>query len=113
LQQPGENAFGEHFNAGFAAHLAFEAHPVAGRGPEGFAQQRRQARRHGPGRQPPGLQHEDLAAGQPGFVEQVDREHGALAGAGRGLQNDGVLPPQGAFHVFENFQDGKRHFNDN
>ena len=64
-------------DARFQAHAV--AHGFAGR----FAQRRRHARRHRARREPARLEHHDLAAAQPRFIEQRNRNNGALAGAGR------------------------------
>ena len=72
-----------------AAHARFEAHAVADGFARRFAERARHARRDRARREPPRLEHHDLAAAQPRFIEQRNRNNGALARAGRRF-HDGI-----------------------
>ena len=52
-----------------------------------------------------GLQHQDPEPRQPGLIEQGQRDHGGLAGAGRGLQYQLVAPAQLLPEFTENLAD--------
>ncbi len=94
LQHAGEDAFGDHLDAGARTDLRFEADAVADRlaglftacaGHEVRGRARGDAAR---------LQHQQLAACKPGRVQQGRRHARGLAGAGRGLQHQTRLPGQ-------------------
>jgi hypothetical protein len=91
LQQSGEQAFGNDFNACACGHLPVEAHAVAHGLAHGLAEGGGHAYGHGARGEPPRFQHEDAAVAAPRGVEERQRHHGALAGAGRGLENDGRM----------------------
>ena len=91
LQQSGEQAFGNDFNACACGHLPVEAHAVAHGLAHGLAERGGHAHRHGARGEPPRFQHEDTAVTAPRGVEQRQRHHGTLAGAGRGLKHDGRI----------------------
>ena len=56
-----------------------------------LAQQLRQALGNSFGRQALELQHDDLLASQPGFVQDSQRQQGAFTGSGRGIDDKRVL----------------------
>ncbi|MFO1061193.1 MAG: hypothetical protein U1E53_30030 [Dongiaceae bacterium] len=87
LQQPGQDALGQHLDAGARADAAVEPDAVADRLAHRLAAQRRHPPGGGARRQPPRLQHQDAPPGDPGLVEQGRRHGGGLAGAGRRLQH--------------------------
>ncbi len=79
----GENAFGDHENAGFRARLALETRAQAHRLAQGLTQQARHAR-GGPARgDAPRFEHEDGAISAPRRIEQVERHARRLARTGR------------------------------
>jgi len=49
----------------------------------------------GPGRQPPGFQHDDFFILQPGPVLEGQGDQGGLAGPGRGLDQGPLFDVQG------------------
>jgi len=67
---------------------AFEADLVADRGADLFAERLGHAGGDGAGGDAARFEHEDAAAAHERFVEQGEGEGGALAGAGRCLQQD-------------------------
>lgn len=87
LQAPGEDAFGDHFDAGTRADLAVQANAVT----DGFAH--RLAQFAGQpfgcraGSQPARFEHQDALAGQPRLIEQGQWHAGGLAGARRCLEH--------------------------
>ncbi len=87
LQTTGENAFGDHLDAGPGADLAVEANAIAHRLPDLFPQLAGQPLGRRPRRQPPRFEHQDALPGQPAFIQQRQRHAGGLAGAGRCLQH--------------------------
>jgi len=87
LQTTGENAFGDHLDAGPGADLAVEANAIAHRFPDLFPQLAGQPLGSRPRRQPPRFEHQDALPGQPAFIQQRQRHAGGLAGAGRCLQH--------------------------
>jgi hypothetical protein len=86
---------------------ALEAHRVADGLAHGFAQQLRDAGGGGPGGEAARLQHQDALAGEPGRVEQPERDERGLAGAGRGLQHAGAVPGEGVLDSRDDVGDGE------
>ena len=87
LQQARKQAFGDDLDTCACGHLAVEAHAVPNGLAHGLAKGRGHAYSHGARSQPPGLQHQDAAVAAPRGIEERQRHHGALAGAGRGLEH--------------------------
>ncbi len=87
LEHPGQDALGDHLDAGARGHLVLEADAVAHGLARRFAalpgHERGGAARGDPAR----LQHHDAAALQPRRLQQRRRHLGGLAGAGRGFQH--------------------------
>ena len=87
LQPPGEHALGHHLDACSGPDDAL----VAGRVPDGvtdvLAEQRSHAAGRGSGGETPWFEQQDATAGQPGLVEQADRDDRRLAGAWWGHQD--------------------------
>lgn len=86
LEQPGQNPFGHHLDAGLRPDLRVEPHAIADGVPGSFIERRRHALGRGPGGEAPGLQHEELPALKPGSIQQRQRHTGGLAGARWGSQ---------------------------
>ncbi len=87
LDQPGQDAFGDDFDAGARGGLVLEADAISHRLANRLAQLARHELRRAAGRHAARLQHHDLAAGQPRRVQQRQRHLGGLAGAGRRFQH--------------------------
>ena len=94
LDQPREDAFGDHLDLRGCRHLRFEADAVAHRAPDGFAQLLRHETGGGPRSDTARLEHQDLAPGPPRCVEQGQWHLRGLAGAGRRLEHDARLRGQ-------------------
>jgi hypothetical protein len=86
-QAAGQDTLGNHLDAGGGADPAFHTHPVADGPADILTQQFRHAPRRHARRQPPGLQHQYLAAAQPVLAQQRQRNQRRLAGPGRGLED--------------------------
>ena len=86
LQHAGEDALGDHLDAGARGNLVLEADAVA----DGLADRFAELPGHELGGAARGdaarLQHQNAAALQPGRIEQRQRHLGGLAGAGRGFE---------------------------
>jgi hypothetical protein len=89
LQHAREDSLRDDLDARAFAHASLQAHPIAHSLAGGFAQRRCHARRHGARRESARLEHYDLAASQPRFIQQRYRNNGAFARAGRGF-HDGI-----------------------
>jgi hypothetical protein len=76
LEPAGEDAFGDHLDAGAATRRPIVAGDISHGVPDRLTQQRRHPARRRPGRQAPRLQHQDLAGNG---VEQPQRNHRGLA----------------------------------
>ncbi len=87
LDQPGQDAFGDDFNAGARRCLVLEADAVAHHFADRLAELARHELRRAAGRHAARLQHHDLATGQPWRLQQRQRHLGGLAGAGRRFQH--------------------------
>ena len=95
LQTAGEDALGDHLDAGPRADLAVQADAIAHRLADALAQLAGQALGGGAGGQATRLQHQDRLPGQPGLAEQGQRHAGGLAGTGWRLQHGLVALGQG------------------
>ena len=107
LDHAGEDAFGDHFDAGARRHLRFEADAVA----DGVAGRFAQLFRHEAGGGARGdaarFQHQDAAVAAPGRVQQGQRHLGGLAGAGRGFQHQARMRGQAVEQGRQQFGDGE------
>ena len=83
---PGEHALGEDLDPRAGTDPGLMAHAV----PDGIADLLAQRIRHPPGRCPgrqtPGLEHQDSPAGEPRLVQELERNTGGLAGSGGRLK---------------------------
>ncbi|MNX62926.1 hypothetical protein D3C86_939070 [compost metagenome] len=95
LQTPGEDAFGDHFDAGVGTDLAVEPNAIA----HGFAdllpQLTGQPLRRCTRGQPAGFEHQDGLPGQPRFVEQGQGYAGGFTGTGRCFEHGFVACSEG------------------
>ena len=107
LQLPGEDTLGDHFNPGLLADAGIQPDPVSHSVADLFPQQLRHAASRGAGGHAAGLQHQNLEPCEPGLIEQGQRDHGGLAGAGRGLQYQLVAPAQLLPEFTEDLTDGQ------
>ena len=87
LDHPGQDAFGDHLDAGPRRDLMVKADAVADRLPDPFAALRRHESRRGTRRHPARLQHDDAAPLQPGRIQQRQRHPRGLAGTRRRFQH--------------------------
>ena len=95
LQTAGEDAFGDHFDAGVGADLAVEADAVANGVPDFLAQLAGQPLGGGAGGEATGFEHEDGLPGQPGFIQQGQGHTGGFTGTGRRFQHGFMAIRQG------------------
>lgn len=95
LQATGQDALGDHLDAGIRADLAVEADPVAHSFADLFPQFAGQPFGRRPRRQASWFEHENALSGQPGFVQQGQRHTGGLTGAGRCFEHGLVACRQG------------------
>ena len=92
--EPGEDAFGEDFDAGFSRELRAEADPQAHRLADAFAERPCHPLRGGARGEPARLKHQDASLVlRPLLAGQHQRHARRLAGARRGDQHGRVLPP--------------------
>ena len=87
LQATGEDAFGNHFDAGLGPDLAVQAIAVTDRLPDLLAQLAGQALGRRPGGQAARFKHEDGLSIQPRLIEQCQWHTGGLTGARRRFQH--------------------------
>ena len=87
LQPAREQAFGDDFDARIRPDAALEAHLITHGFADFFAEQARHARRRGACREPARLEDQHALAGEPGLVEQGQRQHRGLARARRGREH--------------------------
>ena len=78
-----EHAFGDDLDPRARRDQALQPHAQADRLADRLAERRGHARRRGARGEPARLEHDDLARGGEGFVEQRQRHARRLAGAGR------------------------------
>ena len=109
LQAAGEDAFGDHLDAGPGRDLAVEPHGVAHRAAHLLAQRLGHAPCRGARRKPARLEHDDLAAVEPGLVEEHQRHARCLAGARLGHEQGRAAAGQGRAELRDDGIDGKRH----
>ena len=95
LQAPGEDAFGDHFDASVGADLAVEPNAITHGFADFLAQFTGQALRCRTRRQPARLEHQDGLPGQPRLVEQGQGHAGGFTGAGRCFEHGFVACRQG------------------
>ena len=95
LQTPGEDAFGDHFNARRGAHFTVEADAVTDGLADLFTQFAGQPFGRGTGSEASGFEHHNLLPRQPRFVEQGQRYTGGFTGAGRCFKHGFVTFSQG------------------
>ena len=105
LQPARENAFGQHLDAGLRRNPAVKANAVTDGLSRRLAEQMRHARTGGTRRQPARLQYQDGATGEPGFIQQRERNVSGLAGAGRRLQHHGLVRGEGLAQRRQDFVD--------
>ena len=106
--EPGEDAFGEDFDAGFPRELRAEAHPQAHRLADAFAERLRHPLRGGARGEPARLEHQDASLVlRPFLAGQHQRHARRLAGARRGDQHGGVLRPQRRGQIRQRGVDGQ------
>ena len=86
LDHPGQDTLGDDFDPGLVGGFAFTPHTVAHGPPDLFTQRVGHTFCGGPGREPSGLQHDDLALGQRG-LEHRERNNRGFTGTGRCLKN--------------------------
>ena len=86
-----EHALGDDLDAGPARHFRAEAHAIADRLADLFAERRRHARSGGARREPARLEHEELHVLRPGLPGEHQRHTRGLAGARRGDQHGRVM----------------------
>jgi hypothetical protein len=91
----GEDAFGDHFDAGVGADLAVEPDAITHGFADFLAQLTGQALRCRARRQPARLEHEDGLPGQPRLVEQGQGHAGGFTGARRCFKHGFVARSQG------------------
>ena len=103
----GEDALGDHLDAGASGDAGFQPHAVADGLADRLAEHRRHARGRRPRGQPTGLQDDQLAGTNPGLLEQRERNAGGLAGARRGDEDGRVALDQGAAKRREDVLDRK------
>ncbi len=109
LETAREDALRHDLHAGAGTHAGLEAHPVARRRADVLPEVLREARRDGPRRDPAWLEHHDGAPVQPRLVQEFEGHDGALARAGRGLQQHQRVRPQRGAQVGEDVVDGQGH----
>ena len=85
--EPGENAFGDDFDAGLARDFRAEAHPQADRLADALAERLRHALGRGARGEPARLEHQDAAVFRPVLAGEHQRHPRGLAGAGRRHQH--------------------------
>ena len=107
LQQAQEEAVGDDLDARARTDLRVEPHAVAHGLADRLAQRRRHAARRRARRQPPRLLHHDLAAAEPGCIEQRQRHARRLAGARRRDEDRGIAPGQHRLKLGQRLVDGK------
>nr|WP_244439321.1 hypothetical protein [Azospirillum baldaniorum] len=102
-----EQAVGHHLDPGLRPDLGVQPHTVPDRLADAFPQHRGHAAGGGAGGQPPRLQHDHLAPGQPGPVEQGQRHAGGLARPRRRLEHRHAAPVQRGQQLGKHGIDGK------
>ncbi len=90
LQAPGQDAFGDHFDARAGADLAVEPDPIAHRFTDFFTQLAGQPLRRSPRGQASWLEHQDGLPRQPRLIEQGQRNPSGLARTGRRFEHSFV-----------------------
>ncbi len=108
LQAPGEDAFGDHLDAGTRADLAVQADAITHGLADFLSQLAGQALGGGPGGQAPGFEHEDGLSGQPVLVQERQGHAGRLAGTGRGFEHRFMACRQGGTQCRQNFINWQR-----
>lgn len=106
LQAAGEDALGDHFDAGPRPDLALQADAIADGLADPLPQLGGQPLGRRARRQPARFEHEDALAGEPGLAEQRQRHPGGLAGARRGFEHGLVVFAKGLAQGGKNGIDG-------
>ncbi len=88
LQHAGQDAFGNHFDAGVIRDASIHSHPIAHSAPNTFIQCPRHALRNSASGQPTRLQHQHAPTAHPRLIQQNKRQHSTLARTGRRLKNN-------------------------
>jgi len=91
LQHPGEDAFGDDLDPRAWTNACFKPRAVADEFAGFFAAQHGHASCDRTGGDPPRFQHEDALVLPPRLLLQEQRDDGALAGPGRGLEDHPVV----------------------
>ncbi len=107
LQPAGEDPLGDHLDAGGLRDPALVADSVADRLSHPLAALFRHKARGVAGGQPPRLEHEDGAPGQPRLVEEGRRHPGSLAGAWGRLKDRRRMGGEGLAQIGEDGVDGE------
>ena len=89
LQHPDQNTFGHHLDSGGPAYLAVKTDPVADGAADPVTHQFTHPGGSGPGGQTPRLKDNDLAAAQPGLIQQDKGGYGGFPGTRFRCQNSG------------------------
>ena len=106
LQPAREDAFGDHLDARRGTDARFESRAIADELSRLAACDLGQPTRHGACGDPARLQHDDaLACAEPGLVQQRERDHRALARAGRRLEHRIAMRTQGRPQGRQRFED--------
>ena len=109
LHQARQHPFGYHLDAGLGTDARVHAHPVAHGPAHGLAQEPRHVGRRSPRRQAPRLEHDDAPAGEPGLVQQGQRDSRGFPGPRGRLENRSGARTQGGFEFPQHGVNRKRH----
>jgi hypothetical protein len=106
--KPGEDAFGDDFDAGAGRNFRAEAYPQTHRFADALAERLRHSLRRGARREAPWLEDQDAAFFCPWLAREHQRYPRGLAGAGRGDQDRHVACAQGGRKLRQRGVDRKR-----
>jgi hypothetical protein len=107
LQHAREHAFRHHLDARAPRDARFHAHAVSDGVSGRFTERRGHSSGNRARREPAGLEHHDLAAARPRFIEQRKRNNGALARARRRLDYGVAATRERAAQGGQDFVDGQ------
>ena len=107
LEAAGEHAFGDHLDAGGVADVALVSSLVADEAADIRSRGVGHPASRGASGETTGFEHHDAPAVEPHLVEQRERDHRGLAGAGRGDENSASMVGESRTDFGDRLDDGK------